>query len=110
LTADTAEKVRELVFSGGTAFAGLILVFLGAGLASFEAYDFDRRKPVVPKYKKRSQIALFAFISALAAAALALTGYWTPCPIVFYGDLAALAASFITIIYAAVVSVGDIHS
>jgi hypothetical protein len=43
-----ADKILELVFSGGTALAGLILVFLSASLASFDTYTptekgrFDR--------------------------------------------------------------------
>jgi hypothetical protein len=75
LTAADAEKVRELVFSGGTALAGLILVFLGSGLTSFELHPVDRRTPsIIKKYQKRGRLALFAFVSTLSAAALALIG------------------------------------
>ena len=46
-----ADKILELVFSGGTALAGLILVFLGASLASFDTYTPVEKGSVRSKYR-----------------------------------------------------------
>jgi hypothetical protein len=57
LTAADAEKVRELVFSGGTALAGLILVFLGAIFTSFDGFQPRRRNGISSSPKKRDSSA-----------------------------------------------------
>jgi hypothetical protein len=104
-----AEKVRELVFSGGTALAGLILVFLGAVIAAFESYDSTQRRAVYRKYRKRGILALVAFAGSLLAAALALSGYWIACIAVFYGALSLLLFSFVMVLIVAFVAITDIR-
>jgi hypothetical protein len=109
VAAADAEKVRELVFSGGTALAGLILVFLGAVIASFESYDAAQRRAVYRRYRKRGILALTAFAGSLIAAGLALGSYWTACLAFFYGGLALLLFSFVMVLVVAFMAVTDIR-
>jgi hypothetical protein len=63
-----ADKILELVFSGGTALAGLILVFLGASLASFDTYTPTEKGEVRSKYRRRGYTSLAGFGAALLTA------------------------------------------
>jgi hypothetical protein len=103
-----ADKILELVFSGGTALAGLILVFLGASLASFDTYRPVEKGAVRSKYRKRGYTSLGGFIAALLAAILSLVAVDYPCPPFYYGSLVALTASFAMATWAAVVAVVEI--
>jgi hypothetical protein len=90
------EKVAELVFSGGTALAGLILVYLGFLIGSFEAYLPEQQRAVRSRYRRRAIFALIGFAASLAAAILALSGYWGGDGFVYAG-LVFLAVAFITV-------------
>ena len=103
-----ADKILELVFSGGTALAGLILVFLGASLASFDAYTTTEKSAVRPKYRKRAYTSLAGFGAALLSALLSLVAVESPCPLIYYGSLIALAVSFTMATWAAIVAVVEI--
>lgn len=63
-----ADKILELVFSGGTALPGLILVFLGASLASFDTYTPTEKGAVLLKYRRRGYTSLAGFGAAPLAA------------------------------------------
>jgi hypothetical protein len=103
-----ADKILELTFTGGTALAGLILVFLGAVFTSFDSYHPDQQADVAAKYKNRALISLIGFLSALVSASLALGAQWFPSVWIVYGSISALALSFILISCVAVVAVSDI--
>lgn len=103
-----ADKILELVFSGGTALAGLLLVFLGASLASFDTYAPTEKSAVRPKYRKRAYTSLAGFFAALLAAILSLVAVDCPCAALYYGALIALAVSFLMASWAATVAVLDI--
>jgi hypothetical protein len=103
-----ADKILELIFTGGTALAGLILVFLGASLAHFDTYTAIEKGDVRPKYRKRAYTALAGFLAALLSAVASLIAYGSPCAAFYYGALALLGVSFIMTTWAAVVAVLDI--
>ena len=103
-----ADKILELVFSGGTALAGLILVFLGASLASFDTYTTTEKSTVRPKYRKRAYTSLAGFVAALLAAVLSLVAVDCPSAALYYGAVVALAVSFLMASWAATVVVLDI--
>jgi hypothetical protein len=103
-----ADKILELIFSGGTALAGLILVFLGASLASFDTYGPTEKSTVRPKYRKRAYTSLAGFFAALLAAVLSLVAVDYPCATLYYGAVLTLAVSFLMASWAATVAVLDI--
>jgi hypothetical protein len=102
-----ADKILELVFTGGTALAGLILVFLGAVIASFESRS-NPTETTVRKYKRRARIALSGFFASLASAVLALGAYWCPSILLFFGGLVALGFAFVVTSIVSIEAVADI--
>jgi hypothetical protein len=104
------DKILELVFTGGAALAGLILVFLGALFTSFDSYDPEVQAAVRKKYRRRARVALSGFIAALASATCALAGFCLPClvPFALYGGLLMLALSFLMVLIVAIVAVYDL--
>lgn len=88
-----AEKILEFVFQGAVAFAGLILVFLGLLLTSFDSYDSPTDK-TVKKYRARAGFALSGFFAALFSAAASLAAYDFKSMALYYSSLVFLALSF----------------
>lgn len=105
-----AEKILELIFTDGTALAGLVLVFLGALLTSFDGYDAEGQSAVRRKYQRRARLALSGFIAALGSATLALAGFCVPCLVRFslYGGILALFLSFLMVLIVAIIAVNDL--
>jgi hypothetical protein len=101
------EKVLELVFQGGVALAGLILVFLGYILTAFDSYDTGGKKAVFAKYRTRAIQSLIGFAAALFAAILSLAAYGEGCVALYYGALAMLAISFGMVGWVATVAVSQ---
>jgi sulfite exporter TauE/SafE len=102
------EAVLGLIFSGGTALAGLVLVFLGAIAAAFDSYEKVDKNAARPKYRARARLALGGFGSSLSAAALALGAHWGhPCGLL-YSALVLLGLAFALVSWAAFQSVADI--
>ncbi len=97
-----------LLFSGGTALAGLILVFLGGVLSGYESYDAIAKQAVRPKYKRRAKVGLAGFVFALSSAILALVANWLLSSWFLPISIACLAASFLLVLVAAIQAVGDI--
>jgi len=54
------------------ALAGLILVFFGAALSSFDTYDETQKGAVRAAYRRRAWPAFAAFLSSMASCGLAL--------------------------------------
>ena len=73
-----AQAILGQLFSGGTALAGLVLVFLGGILTAYDTYDATAQVIVGPKYRRRAWLGFWGFLSALLAAAAGLTGMWFP--------------------------------
>jgi tellurite resistance protein TehA-like permease len=71
-------KIADLVFSGGTALAGLVLVYLGFLLQSFETYRPDQREELPRKIKQHTYAAMAGLIASLVAAALAFISFCVP--------------------------------
>jgi uncharacterized membrane protein YkgB len=96
------------LFAGGTALAGLVLVFLGSVFAAYDSYDTTAQVAVVQKYRRRAWLAFFALLMALLAAVSGLTGLllgpslWLPAGIILLGGAGTL------LIFIAYVAVSDI--
>ncbi len=66
----------NLLFSGSTALAGLILIFFGGMIVAYEAYDPTAKLFVRKKYLIRTWMSFSGFLSALLSALAALSWYW----------------------------------
>ena len=66
------------VVGAGTALAGLILVYLGAVAAGYDAYQPAEKRTVKSRFQKRALAAFVGFILALIAALLGVLGKWLP--------------------------------
>jgi divalent metal cation (Fe/Co/Zn/Cd) transporter len=108
LTPEDAKNILGQLFAGGTALAGLVLVFLGGVLTSYDSFDAVAKKSVRRKYRARAWLAFSGFLTALISAASGLVG-------LFFGSwpwlrigLVALALSGILLVVIAVLSVREI--
>ncbi len=75
VTTTKGEAVLEIagdVSAAAAAFAGLVLVFFGASVASFDAYDEIQRDAVRWTYRRRAWPALISLIAALASCGVSL--------------------------------------
>jgi hypothetical protein len=97
-----------LLFSGGTALAGLILVFLGGVLSGYESYDAVAKNAVRPRYKRRAKVGLAGFILAMSSAVLAFAANWLLSAFLIPLSIVCLAGSFVLVLIAAIQAVGDI--
>jgi len=102
------EKVAELVFSGGTALAGLVLVYIGFLTNAYQAYRPLDRPAVRAQYQRLAVFALIGFTASLLAAVLGLISYWLGCGFIYAG-LVFLAISFVTVFVMAISSVAVIR-
>ena len=60
-------EMKEQLIAGGTAFAGLILVFLGASVSAFGSYAKEQQASVKAKFKARALLAFAGRTLSLAA-------------------------------------------
>lgn len=97
-----------LLFSGGTALAGLILVFLGAALSGYESYDRTAKTAVRSQYRWRGGIALAGFILAMLSALVAFAANWLPYSCLLPISAVCFTASFVVVLIVAIKAVGDI--
>jgi len=74
MTPDEVRNVLSQLFAGGTALAGLVLVFLGGILTSFDAYPTEDKPAVIRKYRARGIIAFSGFLASLVSAGAGLVG------------------------------------
>ena len=105
--ANTDSIINQL-FSGGTALAGLILVFLGGLLNSYDSYDAQAKNAVKKRYQVRAWLALFGFASSLAAAVLAFLANWRATGLLIVGSTATLGISFLLLALMAWFAVSEI--
>jgi hypothetical protein len=62
------------IAAGGTALAGLILVFMGAVSNGFGSYSTTQQDSVRTKYRLKIWFAFLGFLASIASAGLALIG------------------------------------
>ena len=74
LTAEETKNLLGQIFAGGTALAGLVLVFLGSVLASYDSFEPTARRAIKSKYQWRAWLAFAGFAFSLIAAACGLIG------------------------------------
>lgn len=102
------DSVINQLFSGGTALAGLILVFLGGVLAAFEAYPTGDKNAVRTKYRRRAWLSLSGFATALIAAICAFVANWFPAGFWIMGSTIALGLAFLLVVIMAATAVMEI--
>ena len=98
----------SLLFSGGSALVGLILVFLGETINAFDSYSPLEKQSVRKKYRLRTRLSLFGFISAILSALSALAWNWISFSFLEYFSLAAILISFIFVVVLAVLVVKEV--
>lgn len=64
------------VISGGSALAGLILVYLGSLSTGYSGFDATQQHAVRDFYKKRATFAFIGFVATIIAVIAALFGKW----------------------------------
>jgi uncharacterized membrane protein len=105
---DGSNTLISIFFEGGTALAGLILVFLGGVLSAFDSFDGNAKTLAIRrKYKHRARLAFAGFIAALLTAGCALaaeytSAYWLPVALV------TLVISFLLLIVLAWISLLEV--
>jgi hypothetical protein len=98
----------NLLFSGSTAFAGLILIFLGGMIVAYEAYETTARSFVRKKYLIRTWLSFSGFLSAILSALAALSWYWLDSINVINLSLAAFLASCLILVVVAILAVKEV--
>src|SRR5438876_10298448 len=106
----TVQKVDliNLLFGGGVALAGLILVFLGGVISAFDSFDETAKDAVRGGYRRRAWLGFSGFVLSLSSAGSALIaarfrpGLWIACSFV------CLAVAFLLVFVAALQAVRDI--
>jgi hypothetical protein len=104
-------ELKELasdLFAGGSALAGLILVFLGGILSAYDGFAPAARFAVRKKYRRRGALALAGFLAGLAGAALALIFKWLAFLGFLYASATCLALVFILIVILAIDAFGGL--
>ncbi|MCZ6878571.1 MAG: hypothetical protein O7G29_10570 [Acidobacteria bacterium] len=96
------------LLSGGTALAGLILVFLGGIFTAYSSYGPEQQSSVRDKYKCRARMAFAGFACALASAVSAIMANWFYPSVLLHIGLAALGLSFVLVFVVAATALGDI--
>jgi len=71
----TPEMAGDII-AGSTAFAGLIIVYVGSVATAYSSYEKQEQKSVRAKFRRRAGIAGIGVGLAAASAALALLGKW----------------------------------
>src|SRR4051812_30184531 len=64
------------VISGGAAFAGLIIVYLGGIAAGYDSYSAPQKSSVRAFYRRRAWLACVGVCIAILAAFCGLLGKW----------------------------------
>jgi len=108
LDEQTKEAILGLIFTGGTALGGLILVFLGSVVAAFDSYDTTQQRAVRQKYRVRARTALIGFLSALAAAVLVIPAHWFAWKQFLAAAMFFLTVALLSAVVAAFMTVSDI--
>jgi hypothetical protein len=104
-----AAHVADQVLTAATALAGLILVFLGNVVSSYESYDPQAKSSVRARFRWRGWFAFSGFAAALVSALLALAHNWQPENWLVVVAVGLLVASLACAFVAAIIQVLDIR-
>jgi hypothetical protein len=96
------------LFTGGTALAGLILVFLGGILSAYDSFPAEDKNFVRHRYRRNGTLALGGFLAALVAAILALIAKWCVLPAFLWSAAVVLALAFGFVILLAVIAFSEL--
>jgi len=64
------------VVAGGTALAGLVLVYIGGVAANYSTFDTDAKPAIRFRYRVKVWFAVAGVVLSIAAAALGLVAKW----------------------------------
>jgi hypothetical protein len=103
-----AAHLADQVLTGATALAGLILVFLGNVVSSYEGYAPQAKSSVRGRFRRRGWFAFAGFASSLVSALLALSYNWLDWDSLIITAIFLLAASLVCAFVAALLEVRDI--
>ena len=96
------ENLAGPILAGGTAMAGLILVFLGGVASAYDSYEAVDRNAVRSMYRRRAGFALAGFLASLFSAALAFLGQILQEEIWLWFAVVAVTVAFVITIILAV--------
>lgn len=98
----------NLLFTGATALAGLILVFLGGVIVAYESFDPTAKSFVRPKYLKRAWLTFSGFASALVSALASLVWYWVDSPHIINLSLLGFLIACLVLCVVAILAVKEV--
>jgi hypothetical protein len=98
----------SLLFSGGTALAGLILVFLGGTINAYETFDRVQKTAVRSKYLARARLGLAGFLFAILSALSALSLVWVSVPSLILVSVISILISFLLVILLAFLAIKEV--
>jgi hypothetical protein len=97
--------VVRAVFGAATALAGLVLVFLGIVVSTFQSYSAAVPAAATAPYRRAGRAILAAFVLGLASAAVALVwllsparGLYDAAVVLFFVQLGTVAVSAIGVL------------
>lgn len=108
MDSEDANNILGQLFSGGTALAGLVLVFLGSVLASYDSFEPTAKRAVRRKYRWRAWVGFAGFLCSLVAATAGLIGLMRGAAPWLWVGVAALVLSGLLLVALALVSVVEI--
>jgi len=105
MATDTAIGV---LFSGATALAGLILVFLGGVINTYQTYDPIEKKAVQKKFRFRAYLSFIGFVFAILSALSALALVYFDFPLLENFSIATILISFAFVVTLAIQAVKEV--
>jgi hypothetical protein len=103
-----AIEVSGDVAAAGSALAGLILVYLGAVVASFATFAPAEKRAVAGHHQGRAWFALVGLVLCLASVGLSLFAKWLDIPCMAVTGLSVLVLGLVWVIATAVLAVREI--
>lgn len=103
-----ADMVIGMLFSGATALAGLILVFLGGTINAYESYESIEKRSVRNKFRARAWLGFAGFVFAILSALTALSLVYFDSPALEQFSFVTILVSFGFVIALAILAVKEI--
>jgi hypothetical protein len=105
---DRALEVAGDVAAAGAALAGLILVYLGAVVASYASFDATAQKTVRARHQGRAWFAFAGLTLCLLSVSLALFAKWLAIGCMAVAALIILALALAWVLATAVLTIREI--